>query len=89
MKWGNAHNFPHIYRLRAFSFTKPLPGQVSGAFWLVGCILTMVSNESAGVDKLITFGQMALEQDWYDQELDYRPPYLDDEPVRLALAVDL
>ena len=40
------------------------------------------------VDKLITFGQMALEQSWYDQELDYRPPYLDDEPVRLAVSVD-
>jgi len=23
------------------------------------------------------------------QELDYRPPYLDDDPVRLALSVDL
>ena len=27
----------------------------------------MVSNENASVDKLITFGQMALEQGWYDQ----------------------
>ena len=30
---------------------------------------------------------MALEQGWYVQELDHRPPYLDDEPVRLALSV--
>ena len=41
------------------------------------------------VDKLITFGKMAFEQGRSDQELDYRPPYLDDEPVRLALSVDL
>ena len=26
---------------------------------------------------------------WCGEELDYRSPYLDDEPVRLALAVDL
>ena len=47
--------------------TKPLPGQVGGGFLLVGGILAMVSNESAGVDKFIAFGNMALEQGWYDQ----------------------
>jgi len=26
---------------------------------------------------------------WCDQKSDYRPPYLDDEPVRLTLSVDL
>jgi hypothetical protein len=40
---------------------------VEAAFLLVGDILTMVSNENAGVDKLITFGKMALEQGWYDK----------------------
>ncbi len=49
----------------------------------------MTSNTNTDIDSLITFGKMAFEQDWYDQELDYRPPYLDDEPVRLALSVDL
>jgi hypothetical protein len=32
---------------------------------------------------------MALEQGWSDQELDHRPSCLNDEPVRLALSVDL
>jgi hypothetical protein len=49
----------------------------------------MATNTNTDADKLITFGQMALEQGWYDQELDYRPSYLDDKPVRLALSVDL
>jgi hypothetical protein len=49
----------------------------------------MATNTNTDTDKLIAFGQMALEQDWYDHQLDYRPPYLDDEPVRLALSVDL
>lgn len=49
----------------------------------------MESKTNPDVDKLITFGQMALEQGCYDQELNYRPPYSDDEPVRLALSVDL
>ena len=35
-------------------------------FWARG-ILAMVSNANTDVDKLITFGQMALEQGWYDQ----------------------
>jgi hypothetical protein len=42
----------------------------------------MASNVNNDVDKLITFDQMGLEQDWYDQELDYRPPRSDDKPVR-------
>ena len=54
-------------------------------FLLVRGILIMRSNPNTDLDKLITFGQMALEQGWYDQELGYRPPYLDDDPVRLAL----
>jgi hypothetical protein len=49
----------------------------------------MASNTNTDIDTLFTFGTMASEQSWYDQELDYRPPYLDDEPVRLALPVDL
>ena len=49
----------------------------------------MATNTNTDVDKLRTFGKMTLEQGWYDQELDYGPPYLDDEPVRLALSVDL
>ena len=49
----------------------------------------MESNPNTDVDKLITFGKMALEQGWHDQELDYRDPYLDDAPVRPALSVDL
>jgi len=49
----------------------------------------MGSSTNTDVDKFIAPGQMALEQGWYDQELDYRPPYLDDEPVRLALSFDL
>ena len=44
---------------------------------LVGDILAMVSNENAGVDKLITFGQMALEQGWYDQAREYFEQALD------------
>ena len=31
----------------------------------------MESKTNPDVDKLITFGQMALEQGWCDQELDY------------------
>ena len=53
-----------------YDSTKPLPGQV-GAFLLVGEILTMASNENAGVGKLITFGKMAIEQGWYDQAREY------------------
>jgi hypothetical protein len=49
----------------------------------------MASNTNIDIDTLITFGKMAIEQGWYDQELDDRPPYLDAEPVRLALSVDL
>jgi hypothetical protein len=49
----------------------------------------MATNTNTDIDKLIAFGQMALEQDWYDYELDYKLPYLDDKPVRLALSVDL
>jgi len=49
----------------------------------------MGSNANTDVGKLITFGKMALEQGWYDQSLDYRPWDSDDEPVRLALSVDL
>jgi len=37
----------------------------------------MVSNENADVDKLITFGQMALEQGWYDQAREYFERALD------------
>jgi hypothetical protein len=37
----------------------------------------MVSNENAGVDKLITFGQMAIEQGWYDQAREYFEQALD------------
>jgi hypothetical protein len=48
----------------------------------------MESKTNPDVDKLITFGQMALEQGWYDQLPDYRP-WQEDEPVRLALSVDL
>ena len=44
---------------------------------LVGDILTMVSNENAGVDKLTSFGQMALEQGWYDQAREYFEQALD------------
>ena len=44
---------------------------------LVRDILAMVSNENAGVDKLITFGQMALEQGWYDQAREYFEQALD------------
>ena len=31
----------------------------------------MASNTNTNVDKLITFGKMALEQGWYDQARDY------------------
>ena len=31
----------------------------------------MENSTSTDVDKLITFGQMALEQGWYDQARDY------------------
>lgn len=61
----------------------------SRRFFVARAILAMTSNTNTDIDSLITFGKMAFEQDWYDQELDYRPPYLDDEPVRLALSVDL
>lgn len=44
---------------------------------LVWDILAMVSNENAGVDKLISFGQMALEQGWYDQAREYFERALD------------
>ncbi len=44
---------------------------------LVRDILTMVSNENADVDKLISFGQMALEQGWYDQAREYFEQALD------------
>jgi len=37
----------------------------------------MVSNENAGVDKLISFGQIALEQGWYDQAREYFEQALD------------
>ena len=40
----------------------------------------MVSNENAGVDKLITFGQMALERGWYDQAREYFEQALDLAP---------
>ncbi len=44
---------------------------------LVRDILAMVSNENAGVDKLISFGQMALEQGWYDQAREHFERALD------------
>jgi hypothetical protein len=44
---------------------------------LVRDILAMVSDENAGVDKLITYGQMALEQGWYDQAREYFEQALD------------
>ncbi len=47
---------------------------------LVGDILAMVSNENAGVDKLITFGHMALEQGWYNQARRYFEQALDLAP---------
>ena len=50
---------------------------MGAAFLLVGDILAMVSNENAGVDKLISFGQMALEQGWYDQAREYFEQALD------------
>jgi len=31
----------------------------------------MASNTNTDLDKLITFGQMALEQGWYDQAREY------------------
>jgi len=37
----------------------------------------MVSSENAGVDKLISFGQIALEQGWYDQAREYFEQALD------------
>jgi hypothetical protein len=37
----------------------------------LGSILAMTSNPNTDLDKLITFGQMALEQGWYDQARDY------------------
>ncbi len=46
----------------------------------VGDILAMGSNENAGADKLITFGQMALEQGWYDQAHEYFEQALDLDP---------
>jgi len=48
----------------------------------------MATNTNTDADKLITFGQMALEQSWYDQSPDYRP-WQEDEPVCLALSVGL
>jgi len=44
---------------------------------LVGDILAMVSNENADVDKLLSFGQMALEQGWCDQAREYFERVLD------------
>jgi len=38
---------------------------------LVWGILVMENNANIDVDKLITFGQMALEQGWYDQTREY------------------
>jgi hypothetical protein len=47
---------------------KPVCRQVSaGGFFIAEGILAMASNTNTDVDKLITFGQMALEQGWYDQ----------------------
>ena len=40
----------------------------------------MVSNENAGVDKLIAFGQMVLERGWYDQAREYFEQALDLAP---------
>ncbi len=37
----------------------------------------MESNTNADVDKLLTFGQMALEQGWYDQAREYFEQALD------------
>jgi len=68
---------------------KPVCRQIGRRFLVARAILAMTSNTNTDIDSLIIFGQMALEQGWYDQESDYRPPYLDDEPVRLALSVDL
>jgi len=48
---------------------------------LVWGILAMGSKTNLDVDKLVTFGQMALEQGWYAQELDGRPSCLNDEPA--------
>jgi hypothetical protein len=48
---------------------------------LAGDILAMVSNENAGTDKLITFGQMALEQGWYDQARQCFEQALDLDPA--------
>ncbi len=44
---------------------------------LVRDISTMESNANTDVDKLITFGQMALEQGWYDQAREYFEQALD------------
>jgi restriction system protein len=41
----------------------------------------MASNASTDVDKLITFGQMALEQGWYDQAREYFDRALDLAPL--------
>ena len=51
--------------------------------------LALENDANTDVDRLTTFGKMALGQGWYAQELDCRPPHLDDEPARLALPVDL
>jgi hypothetical protein len=48
---------------------------------LVGDILAMVSNENAGTDKLIAFGQMALEQGWYAQARQCFEQALDLDPA--------
>jgi hypothetical protein len=50
---------------------KPVCRQVGKRFFLLGSILSMESDTNTNVDKLITFGQMALEQGWYDQARDY------------------
>ena len=46
-----------------------------------GWILAMGSNANTNVDKLIAFGQMALEQGWYDQAREYFDQALDLAPL--------
>jgi tetratricopeptide (TPR) repeat protein len=64
------------------SSTKPLPGQVgSNLFVSVWGILAMQNDTSTDVDKLITFGQMALEQGWYDKAREYFQQALELNPA--------
>jgi len=46
-----------------------------------GWILAMGSNANTNVDKLTAFGQMALEQGWYDQAREYFDQALDLAPL--------